>query len=518
MDGKKAVLRRLALIAVSGSVAGLSAPGFNQWYLAWCCLAPLFFVIKQTGKWWSAFGYSWLFGITFHLVWMSWMLKINVPPWVGIRDPGTLLAVGVLCWLLGSVIYGLPYAFAGLALRVVHVLSGKSKAPPIVSVLLESAAFTLAMIFMADKPDLLLLPITALEYSQYNNGGVLQLAALFGGTGIQFLLSLSNMVIARLYEARLIYSRDPSDSDSAAERGKVFKSAFKLGAAFVVLVIVVQVYGSFALSAKLKSPDVNVSILQCGFMLDVMSTGKGIPADEVLRRMEPMFRECPPGLVVCTETSFPMSFDRNSELLAQLRRIAKERKIDIVFGIEEDATEPGKRYNAAAGITATGEFSENTYRKQYLIPCGEFQPWLFRVIPEQTRKQLKLPDVPPYIAGDTAETLQLSGGNAAPLICGENVEASLCARSIKHNGNVITNISNLSWFQKSILGDQTIAMSAMRAVENGRYYVYAADTGPSFILDPHGNLLSKFDWCRRGVLTGRISYLSNLTMFNLLCP
>lgn len=507
-------------IVLCAILAGLSAPGFNQWYLAWCALAPFFYLVKKSELFSQAVVRGWLFGLVFHLVWMSWLLKINLPPWVGIKDAGQVLLAGLICWLLAGIIYGSTYAFSSAVLWLVHRFVAKKGLVSMVALIVDGAVFAAASLFICDKPDILLLPMAALEYSQYNNQVFLQVAGLIGGSGLQCILILVNMALSEVLDAWLVHqSEKPPPDYNFGTPGAPFIKKIPRGVAPVLFIVMVSMmYGNSVLSRKLPSADTDVSVLQCGFMLDVMRTGKGIPADEVLSRMKPMFEQCSPGLVVCTETSLPMSFDKNSPLLAELRNIAADRKLDIVFGIEEDSSSPGKRYNAATGVTSKGAFVDGIYRKQYLIPCGEFEPLLFRVIPPAVRKQLNLPAVPPYLPGQEPITLNFDDGNAAPLVCGENVEAVLCARSVKHNGNVITNISNLSWFQQSILGDQTIAMSAMRAVENNRYYVYAADTGPSFILDPTGKVTAKFDWCQRGVLKGRIRYLQDLTPFNLLCP
>lgn len=389
--------------------------------------------------------------------------------------------------------------------------------------------FTATSIFLSDKPDLLLLPLASLEYTQYNNQALIQIAAIIGGAGLQYLVVLNNLAFANVGSAW-------RDSRKAAEgtgenvliEGKIPalpgataspSSSTSLRSAGIRLLISLSlacaatIYGAVRLSVAQPSADIAVSVFQSGFMLDVMRTGKGVSAAEVLSQNLPVLKRCPPGLVVWTETSLPMPFDKSSGILEAMRQCAKDRKLDIVFGIEETAAQKDKAYNASAGISSSGEFADGLYRKQYLIPFGEFEPLILRIIPQSLKNELKLPDVPPFLPGTSPRILKLTQGDVAPLICGENVQAALCAKSVRAGGSVIANISNLSWFQGSILGPQTIAIGTIRAVENHRYYIYAADTGPSFIVDGNGKLLARMNWLERGVLQGKVRYLRDLTPF-----
>ncbi|MBY0547805.1 MAG: apolipoprotein N-acyltransferase [Candidatus Obscuribacterales bacterium] len=488
----------------AGIIAGFSAPGFEQWYLAWCGLAPLFLVVEKARKWWHAAVHGWLFGLAFNLVWLSWFLKINLPPWVGIREPQQMVLVGAICWLLCGLLYGTATSGACVAWWSVQPILAQRKVPQVVGLVVGASVFTAVSLFLADKPDLLFLPLTALEYTQYRNQAFIQIASVIGGAGLQFILVLQNMALAAVASAW----RAPS-----ADRSVLLKHAGLKLAMSTLVTSSALCFGATQPSARQAPPDTEVSIFQCGFMQDVMRTGKGVSASEVISQTLPQLNRCPSGLVVWTETSLPMPFNKESGILEAMRNCAKKNKLDIVFGIEETAEQKDKAYNAAAGISANGEFADAIYRKQYLIPFGEFEPLVLRILPQSLKKSLNLPDVPPFLPGTQPEILKLSQGEVAPLICGENVEAMLCARSIRAGGMVIANISNLSWFQESILGDQTIAIGTIRAVENRRYYIYAADTGPSFVIDQTGALVSKMNWMERGILRGKISYLRQLTPF-----
>jgi apolipoprotein N-acyltransferase len=57
------------------------------------------------------------------------------------------------------------------------------------------------------------------------------------------------------------------------------------------------------------------------------------------------------------------------------------------------------------------------------------------------------------------------------------------------------------------------AFSVLRAVENGRYFVFAANTGPSVIIDPVGRITASSAIGRDCVLVGKAGFTTDATPF-----
>ena len=54
---------------------------------------------------------------------------------------------------------------------------------------------------------------------------------------------------------------------------------------------------------------------------------------------------------------------------------------------------------------------------------------------------------------------------------------------------VLVNISNDAWFGRTSAPEQHLQLTAMRAVEQGRYLLRATNTGISSLVDPWGRIL-----------------------------
>ena len=63
---------------------------------------------------------------------------------------------------------------------------------------------------------------------------------------------------------------------------------------------------------------------------------------------------------------------------------------------------------------------------------------------------------------------------------------------------LLTTITNDAWYGRSSAAYQHWEQASMRAIENGRYLVRAANTGISGFVDPYGRVLSKIESVRAG--------------------
>jgi apolipoprotein N-acyltransferase len=98
-------------------------------------------------------------------------------------------------------------------------------------------------------------------------------------------------------------------------------------------------------------------------------------------------------------------------------------------------------------------------------------------------------------------------------ICYEVVYAEL-VRSAVSAPDMLSTISNDTWFGKSIGPIQHMQMARMRALENGRYLIRATNNGITAIVDERGNIQHSLPQFTRDVLRGEIRIMTGTTPFS----
>ena len=96
------------------------------------------------------------------------------------------------------------------------------------------------------------------------------------------------------------------------------------------------------------------------------------------------------------------------------------------------------------------------------------------------------------------------GGLASTAICYEIVFPNLVRRFVADGSQLLTTITNDAWFGRTVAPYQHFAQASMRAIENGRYLVRAANTGISGIVDPYGRVLARSQLFAPEVIVGEV--------------
>jgi apolipoprotein N-acyltransferase len=152
------------------------------------------------------------------------------------------------------------------------------------------------------------------------------------------------------------------------------------------------------------------------------------------------------------------------------------------------------------------------YDKQHLVPFGEFIPGWFRWFTAMMHIPLGdftrgKPLQPPFI---------WRGQSLSANICYENLFSEQLAEHFiepKSAPHILVNISNLAWFGGTVALDQHLQIARMRAIEFGRPYLLATNTGPTAILDHQGNIVKALPHDVRGVLAGKVDGRSGITHY-----
>ena len=103
-----------------------------------------------------------------------------------------------------------------------------------------------------------------------------------------------------------------------------------------------------------------------------------------------------------------------------------------------------------------------------------------------------------------------TGLKVAIAICYEVVYARMVAADAA-KADFIVNISNDTWFGRSIGPAQHLQIARMRALENGRYLLRGTNNGVTAIIAPNGGVVSQLPQFEEGVLLGKVTAMAGQT-------
>ena len=98
----------------------------------------------------------------------------------------------------------------------------------------------------------------------------------------------------------------------------------------------------------------------------------------------------------------------------------------------------------------------------------------------------------------------------APSICYE-IAYPTEILSFLPRAKLLVNITDDSWFGRSIAAHQQLQMAQMRSLETGRYQLIATNTGITAIIKPNGAIQAKAPLLRRFILNGEVYAMQGAT-------
>ncbi|MDY0250622.1 MAG: apolipoprotein N-acyltransferase [Pseudomonas sp.] len=217
----------------------------------------------------------------------------------------------------------------------------------------------------------------------------------------------------------------------------------------------------------------------------------------------------PSDLIIWPETAVPVLKEQAQGYLNSMDRLVKQRDSALITGLplrQKDASGDLRYYNA---ITTLGN-SQGEYRKQKLVPFGEYVP-----LQNLLRGVIAFFDLPmsDFARGPSQQVpLEAKGYKIAPYICYEVVYPEF-ATELAAQSDILLTISNDTWFGTSIGPMQHLQMAQMRALEAGRWMIRATNNGVSALIDPKGRISASVPQFQQAVLRGTIVPMQGLTPY-----
>jgi apolipoprotein N-acyltransferase len=214
-------------------------------------------------------------------------------------------------------------------------------------------------------------------------------------------------------------------------------------------------------------------------------------------------------LIVWPETSTPFAYGASAAGRATLADLARETGAALLVGSDEAvAASPPRYYNAAYLIGPDGE-TAGAYRKMHLVPFGEYVPLaslLFFVGP-------LVESVSSFSAGEELSTFPVAGHSVTTAICYESVFPEIARAAVAEGSALLTTITNDAWYGRSSAPFQHFEQAAVRAVEQGRFLLRAANTGISAVVDPYGRPVVRSGLFVEAALVADVRLLTHRTTY-----
>ena len=483
--GRTGVLRGLrpALLAtVSAGLLALAFPTADIGGLAFIALVPLLVAIRgeppARAFWWGS-----LAGLLFYLLSISWVTRTMT------TYGGMSFSVSALVLLALSAYLALYF---GLFCYGLSLIGGA--AWPIG--LLAPAALWVALEYLRSYA-LTGFPWALLGYTQYRSTTLVPMASVTGVYGLSFLVVLVNIALAQL----------------AATAGDRLRTMLLAGVLALALVWSPRLLSPSPARAG-EEQELGVTLVQ-GNIDQALKWDPAMQAAtiDLYRRLSLDAATGAPGLIVWPETAVPFFLRYEPTLRGRVADVAAETGSYLLVGSPD--VEPGAqsgggdRYHNSAFLISPQRELLGKYDKIHMVPFGEYVP-LKSILFFVHKLAYGIGDFEP---GQTYTIFHLPRGRFAATICYEAIFPDQVRRYVKDGADFLVNITNDAWFGRSAAPAQHLAMAALRAAENHRYLIRAANTGISAIIDPTGRILEASGLFVPAVISGRIRLVQGETFY-----
>ncbi len=490
--------KRYLLLIISGVLTGLTLVFPKIGFLEWLTLVPMaIFVLseidsdKYRGR--KIYGYGLIFFLSFYVVVFHWF--VNMYPLDFIDGMTAWAAIVVV--LAGCVGLSLFQAlFGGLAFLLLRVLfrTRLLKSKRILRPF--AAAGVWAVYEWTQTLGWWGVPWARLPIGQSEYIVGLQTASLFGPYIITFAIVLVNFCVAyALLEFKGVKTMTVAVAATLLFQYGVGAALYFIPTDGTETVRVAAVQGNISSSEKWDESG------------DQENRTRKVYAEYTLKAAENGA-----DIVVWPETALPYSVTGKNMYGRYCSSLAKEGNVTVLAGVLMDR---GLR-NSIVCVLPDGSFHDTVYHKQRLVPFGEFVPFkeVFElIIPPLADLVMTSGDM---IAGEGSEVMELDGVKVGCLVCFDSIYEGLARQSVRDGANIICLSTNDSWFTDSRALYMHNAQAQLRAIENGRYVVRAANTGISTVISSKGEVLRELEPLVDGIVEYDVPVNTHRTLYSVI--
>ncbi len=493
---------------LSGIVLGISFPPFPFPFtlLIFVGLIPYFIVLKKRNTLASISKATFLFSFFFSVTSIYW-----VGSWSSEADPYLMLAGAALLFAYPSVML-IPSTLFYLAKKVFPKFDSLWLFP----------IFWVTLEYLLTLTDLRF-PWLLLGHGLAKFNLFIQGADIIGTNGLSLVVAYINVLLFKAF-----FEKKSGEKIN-------WKPAFVAIAIFLCLLI----YGIIKVSSfKISDRIVKVGIVQPDLNpWDKWSTGN---LGQLTRQYLELSQQCVDEgaeAILWPETALPVyAFGGTYKIVEDsIFNFLERNKVSLLTGmpdiiyhfdqnnIPEDAkfSEQGnyyyRTYNAVIGLNP-GTREIQRYGKMKLVPLGEKVPFadqfsflgdIFKWGVGITGWNIGKDTTVFKIYNVNLDTIKVGG-----LVCYESVDPVFVTAFVQKGAEMITVVTNDSWYGKSSGPYQHKDFAMLRAVENRRSVVRCANGGVSCIINAKGEILAETELYTRTTLVGKVPLQTEKTFYS----
>ena len=443
---------------ISGSLSVFSFSDISHWTIIIVAIGWFLLVLKNANKT-ESFWVGWFFGIGYFGS-NIWWIHISIERF-GIPDP--LIAVSLNAIFICLLAF--YFSLFGLFIK----LLSSSRVPflliaPIIWLIVEIARG----FFLTGFPWLVV------GYTQIDSP-LSALLPLIGAYGVSFVVvSLAACLTSLVCSKSLIQ-----------------KSVIVFPA--MLILISSHFLEKSEYTSEINDP-LNISIIQGSLPFEIRWSNNSTKL--ILERyLELSKDEWTSDILVWPETVFTMPLDLNETEVKLLKSVSQRTNTHLILGVPFLQSPDNKIFNSILSVSE----SIDLYKKRKLVPFGEYFP--FRKLFRNFYDTLNIP-LSDFTQGPREKNKFIIKDNTiGVLICYEIAFASI-VRSSLPQAELIVNLSNDSWFGRSIAAYQHLQIVRVRAAELERPIIRATNTGISAIINYKGDVIVSSEQFTAQVIDG----------------
>ena len=494
---KYLIKKEILLIIISAIISGMSFTFDYIGIFMWISLTPLIYVfITKVNKYSQAMRYGLLFGTIYYLIILHWIFNLYPFEWL---DFGNIKSAIILFggWIFISLIEG---TVIGAILGLFSICKMKNNFLNITII-----ASLWGVIEYVQEQGVLGFPWGKLVISQVSYLPIVQSVSLFGSIFISFIIVIFNGLI----------------SLSVIEYKKDSITFIKTIIVAIVIFSTNILYGFIKLNGNEFGNKVNITVIQGNINTsEKWQQGDEIRSFEIYRELtKEAFEDnnnnkYKAELIFWPETAVPIDISKSKWALDEYKDIACNYEATFMTGtFYTDLKNDNIKYNSIVAINKDGNI-ENIYFKRQLVPFGEilpFEKFISKIIPSVGKLNLFDGNLKP---GEESGIIDNNDLKIGCLICFESLFPNLVRNTVNDGAELIFIATNDSWFKDSKAVYQHNKNAIIRAIENNRYVVRAANTGISSIVDNNGKVIMYLNPLDRGYINSSVKLISKNSLYS----